>query len=517
MSTASWTAKCDDKYGKEKHQAEGLDETVELEILGLSRVIERNLNTFKIICGGWNICNSWAGIVGTLAIGIAQGGTVLLLYGIIITLVAVGCCACTLAEMACVYPTAGGQYHWTSILSPRGASRVLSYCCGAVNIFSWISISAGVTILPAEFIMAMASFNNSQYESHRWQYFLIYQATNIAILLYNIFGARRTSWVHDLGFGVSLASFLAILIACLALSPQKQTSGFVWTTFINDSGWPSDAIAFLTGLINPHYIYAGIDGAVHLAEECSNASTAVPYALMSTVIIGFATSLPFVVAMLYTVTDLNSVIGASVPIYEIWIQATRSDAVATFFVSLLVVIALFALNGCQQTASRLTWAFARDDAVIMSGFLSRVHHSLQVPVYALVANAGIIFVIGCIYLASSTAFNALIGTGLILQQVSFMFPAALLLYRHRSTTYLPSSRHFRLGWFGWVANIITILFGVITLVFYCFPAEFPVTGGNMNYSVVVIGIMAIFTLVNWFVHANRNYEGPRLPVELTHH
>lgn len=33
----------------------------------------------------------------------------LLLYGIIIILVAVGCCTATLAELASVYPTAGGQ------------------------------------------------------------------------------------------------------------------------------------------------------------------------------------------------------------------------------------------------------------------------------------------------------------------------------------------------------------------------------------------------------------------------
>ncbi|ODM23285.1 hypothetical protein SI65_00874 [Aspergillus cristatus] len=505
MSTASRDAKCDDKHEKDETQAQRIIQTANLEALGLSQLTERNLSTFKIICGGWNICNSWAGIVGTLAIGIAQGGTVLLLYGIVIALVAIGCCTSTLVELS----SCRGQYHWTSTLSPRKASRVLSYCCGAVNIFSWISISAGVTILPA------ASYDNPEYESQRWHYFLIYQAANIIILLYNVFAVRRTSWIHDLGFVVSLTSFLAILVTCLALSPQRQTSEIVWTTFTNKSGWPSNGIAFLTGLINLNYVYAGIDGAVHLAEECSNPSTAVPYALMSTLIIGFATSFPFVIAMLYTMTDMDSVTSASVPIYEIWIQATRSGAVATFFVCLLAIIAFFALNGCQQTASRLTWAFARDDALIMSKFLSRIHPSLQVPVYALIANAGIVFIIGCIYLASSTAFNALIGTGLILQQVSFMFPVALLLYRRRSSTYLPPSRRFRLGWLGWVSNVMTIAFGVITLVFYCFPAEFSVSGGNMNYSVVVIGTMAVFTLINWFMHASQSYEGPRLPAGLT--
>lgn len=119
---------------------------------------------------------------------------------------------------------------------------------------------------------------------------------------------------------------------------------------------------------------------------------------------------------------------------------------------------------------------------MLSKYIGRIHTDLQVPVYALLANSAIIFIIGCIYLASSTAFNALIGTGLVLQQVSFCFPAALLLYRRRSTTYLPSNRVFNLGLFGWVSNAATLSFGIVTLVFYNFPAEMPVNGYNMSKS-----------------------------------
>ncbi|KAJ5387185.1 hypothetical protein N7509_009726 [Penicillium cosmopolitanum] len=511
-----------DKKAEEMGLAEqvpikGTIESTNLELLGLTQQTERSLGTFQIIGGGWNICNSWAGIVGTLAIGISEGGTILLLYGIVIMLVFGGCCATTLAELSSVYPTAGGQYHWTSILSPKKYSRVLSYCCGAVNIFSWISISAGVTILPAQFIISMAIYNNPEYESKTWHYFLIYQATNIIVLLYNIFAIRRTSWIHDIGFILSLSSFSVILVTCLARTPEISSTEFVWTTFINQSGWKSDGIAFLTGMINPNYIYAGIDGAIHLAEECGNAPTAVPYALMSTLVIGFVTSFAFVVAMLYSLTDINAVIETStgVPIYEIWLQATRSGAAATTFITLLAVIALFSLNGCQQTSSRLTWAFARDDALILSKFIGRIHPQLQVPVYALLANALVIFMIGCIYLASSTAFNALIGTGLVLQQVSFCFPVALLIFRRRSSTYLPPHRFFNMRKFGWVSNIATLIFGIVTMVFYNFPAEMPVTGGNMNYTSVVIGTMALFSMGNWVFHANKGYQGPRLPSELT--
>jgi choline transport protein len=140
----------------------------------------------------------------------------------------------------------------------------------------------------------------------------------------------------------------------------------------------------------------------------------------------------------------------------------------------------FALIGCQQTASRLCWSFARDDALVGSPWLSQIHPRLGVPVWALIANSAVIFIIGCVYLGSTTAFNAMIATGLILQQISYAIPAALLLYRKRSTTYLPTSRYFKLGYFGWVANALTVVMAVVATIFYNFPAVMPVTSSSMS-------------------------------------
>jgi choline transport protein len=150
----------------------------------------------------------------------------------------------------------------------------------------------------------------------------------------------------------------------------------------------------------------------------------------------------------------------------------------------LLVAAFAALSAVQQTASRLTWSFARDNALIGSRFVRRVHPELGIPVWALLVNNAVVFIIGCIYLGSSTAFNAFIGTGLILQQLSYAIPAALLLYRRRADAVLPRTRPFRLfGPFGWIANILTVVFAITVLVFYNFPVILPVTGSNMSESI----------------------------------
>lgn len=168
------------------------------------------------------------------------------------------------------------------------------------------------------------------------------------------------------------------------------------------------------------------------------------------------------------------------PIYEIWIQATKSNAAATTFVIVAIFITYVVLVACQHTASRLTWAFARDNSLLFSRHVSKINPSLDVPLWALMANSGVIFLIGFIYLGSTTAFNAFIGTGLLLQQVSFAFPALLLLLRRRSEKYLRRDRFVNLGIFGWVANAVTVAYGLVTMVFYCFPPYLPVTGSTMS-------------------------------------
>lgn len=110
---------------------------------------------------------------------------------------------------------------------------------------------------------------------------------------------------------LSLAAFLVATITSLARAPHFQSSKVVWTTFVDLSGWNSEGMGFLLGLLTPGYMYAGIDGAIHLAEEATNAREAVPKALLSTWIIGFVTSFIVAVACMYSAQNFDAI--ASTP------------------------------------------------------------------------------------------------------------------------------------------------------------------------------------------------------------
>ena len=80
----------------------------------------RNIGFFEILSVAFNLLSSWLAIATTLILGLSHGGSISVLYGLMVILVMYGAVALSLAELAARYPTAAGQYHWTAVLAPRG-------------------------------------------------------------------------------------------------------------------------------------------------------------------------------------------------------------------------------------------------------------------------------------------------------------------------------------------------------------------------------------------------------------
>ena len=55
--------------------------------------------------------------------------------------------------------------------------------------------------------------------------------------------------------------------------------------------------------------------------------------------------------------------------------------------ALFTGVGLLTVIGGVSTASRLTWSFARDDALIWSTFVKKIDPKQQIPVNALAYNA----------------------------------------------------------------------------------------------------------------------------------
>lgn len=135
---------------------------------------KRNISALRIIAIGFNIFNSWLAIAASLSVAIAKGGTVSIIYGVLITFFLYTCAALTLVELAAIYPTAGGQYPLSSILAPKKANKFIPYACGMIAMSSWVATNASVNIVGAQMITPRVQYF-LDYVRQTWHVFLIYQ------------------------------------------------------------------------------------------------------------------------------------------------------------------------------------------------------------------------------------------------------------------------------------------------------------------------------------------------------
>lgn len=124
----------------------------------------------------------------------------------------------------------------------------------------------------------------------------------------------------------------------------------------------------------------------------------------------------------------------------------------------------------------------------------------------------VVIIFGCIFLGSTSAFNAITSASVTALGVSYAIPIAINCMRGRRM--LPEVRNFKLPEaFAWFANLLGIAYVIVTTVLFVFPPELPVTGNNMNYCIVAFAIVLLISVVQWFVDGRKNYRGPKIEID----
>lgn len=333
---------------------------------------------------------------------------------------------------------------------------------------------------------------------------MAYQLINFFCFLFNCLGKSLPA-VAKMTLYISLISYFVILVTVPACARPHASAEFVFGHFSNTTGWKSDGMAFIVGLINPNWIFACLDSATHLAEEVPQPEKNIPIAIMATVGIGFVTSWTYCISMFFGIKDLDSLVNSStgVPILELYYQALNNKAGAIVLETLLVVTGMGCQIACHTWQSRLCWAFARDGGLPGHKWLSQVNKTLDVPLVAHAVSCFIVGALGLLYLGSSTAFNSMMTACISLLYVSYAIPVICLWYQGRNNI---QHGPFWLGKLGAAANILTIIWTIFCLIMYSFPSSMPAKTSNMNYVCVVYFVVVVIMLVDCFARGRRSFK-----------
>jgi choline transport protein len=87
---------------------------------------------------------------------------------------------------------------------------------------------------------------SSEYQT--WHIFLAYQCVNAFSAIFNCYG-KALPKIATVSLYTTLVSFAVILITVPAKAPTHRDAKFVFQTFLNNTGWSNNGIAFIVGLI----------------------------------------------------------------------------------------------------------------------------------------------------------------------------------------------------------------------------------------------------------------------------
>ncbi|KAK5203023.1 hypothetical protein LTR41_011247 [Exophiala xenobiotica] len=469
--------------------------------------LKNHFSIWSIISLAFTTTNSWMAFSSSLGVPLAAGGGPVAIYGLVCAAIVLGTVGTGLAEMASAFPTAGGQYHYIYMLWSPMYRNAGAYTAAWMTITAWSTAVTSSCIFIANSAFSIATIYNPDFVAKAWQVYLVHVALSTSVT-YIVARHPRGVGLLSMGFfWVTLSGFLASVIAVLIRSPTKQPASFVFSEFVASTGW-SDGFSFFIGSATCLWAFAGLDGATHVSEEVPNPTRNVPIAIGCTIMAGVLTVIPWSLTIMFSISDPSAIVVSSVPILEIYRQCLNSTIGTTvFMVYFMVVFYIISLN-CALFASRLLWSLASDGGIPFSKYFSETRDgNPERPAY-IVYFLQILF--GLLYIASTVAFNSLIGISILANNITFVAPQAALVIRGRHHL---RPGYFRLGKFGYVVNSLATLFIAFFTVVLCFPVYVPVTSITMNYTPVCLGLVVMLVVLFWWCGVRHTFKGPSILLE----
>lgn len=240
-------------------------------------------------------------------------------------------------------------------------------------------------------------------------------------------------WWHVVG--------VAVIVGALTFVPDSHRSAsFVFTEFVNNTGWGSGFYVVMIGLLMAQYTFTGYDASAHMTEETHDAATAGPKGIVRSIwtswIAGFVLLLGFTFAIHSYDGALNSPTGA--PPAQILLDALGAT---TGKLLLLIVIGaqLFCGMASVTANSRMIYAFSRDGALPFSRVWHTVSPRTRTPVAAVWLAAAGALALGLPYLINVTAYAAVTSIAVIGLYIAYVVPTLLRLLRGGDFTRAPGT------------------------------------------------------------------------------
>lgn len=454
-----------------------IDEDAEqLKALGYSSNFERKISLWENFSLGFTYLSPVVGVYTLFGLCLALGGPAFFWSYLLIGLGQMLVCL-VFGEVVSQFPISGGVYPWAR----RLVGKRWAWIVGWVYAWALCATIAAVAVGAGPYLALMLGFEPSSNASIYIALALILLTTTL-----NLAGTKLLARVAMFGFLCELIG--AILVGgYLLLFERHQPFSVLFDTFginVNGSYLPAFLAASLAGLFQ----YYGFEACGDVAEETPNPSKNIPKAMRMTIYIGGAAAMFACLALILAVPDIQKVLAGEDTDPVATILANAFGPLGSKLVMAVVMVSFIScVLSLQAAASRLLFAYARDEMIVGSSLLKRLSAN-HVPSFALIVCGVVPATIVCLGLFMADAVATIVGFAAIGIYIAFQLIVIAALIA-RAKGWRPSGQFSLNGW-GPLVNIGALVYGICAIVNMVWPRS-PDAAWYINYSMILTTVVVL--------------------------
>jgi amino acid transporter len=475
--------------------------------MGYAQELSRSMSKFSNFAISFSIINILSGGINSFAQAVSSVGGAGAGIGWIVGCIISGMFALAMAQIASAFPTAGGLYHWASILG----NRFWGWLTAWLNLLGLITVLGAINIGTAYFFAG--TFGSwFGFTGTDMQVVLFVAVITIGQAIFNHVGIKVTTFLTDISGYIIFATTAVLVLAALYFAPAIDISRlWTFTNFSGEAGgnvFPAStsiAYLFLLSLLLPVYTITGYDASAHTSEETKNAAHSVPRGIVSAVLWSSLIGWIMVSAITLAIPDLAVAASQGWGMFFATMDAIMPAGLKSVLYLGILITQLLCGLATVTSASRMLFAFSRDDGMpVGSKTLASVSPKYRTPVAAIwtATVLCILYVVLAmsIKIAGTSIYVIVVNSTLVFLFLSFTVPlvAGMLAY---GTAKWPAPGPWAMS--EGVYKLVTVL-AIVGMAVILFIAVAP---PNERVLYVVLGFIVI-ALVVWVLVENRRFEGP---------
>lgn len=394
--------------------------------------------------------------------------------------------AAAMGQVASSYPTAGGIYHWSSILGGRGYGWAAAWFNLLGLMFVVSSVNMGLFMLFRDLFLAQVLHMDvsgwvpsGEFSGGWWIQTIFVTVVTVAQAVLNHYYLRLTTILTDWSGYIILASTVVLTLALFAYAPTWDFSRlFTFHNYTGEAGgnvWPAATVGiyvFAIGLLHAVYTITGFDASAHTSEETRDAQKEVPKGMLRSVWWSFLFGYFMVCAMILALPDQKDAAGnitmdgVSAGAAQGWNaffwlmgQSPMPEVLRDIIIIGIVISNFLCALAGLTSCSRMMYAFARDDGLPMSDTLKKVNPALRTP-GAAVWVGGVLSIIATLY---GGAFLVLSTGCAVFLYLSYLLPISAALWSETQGKWT-NKGPFNLGGASMLVAVLAII-GCAILIF----------------------------------------------------